>query len=77
MQDKVSKGGIDIRRAKGEDNVAYGPTKDVERVNMDKYMAKCGPRFAVGRDPRCPALGDWLAALGIVRFRFVSLPLIY
>ncbi len=42
MQDRVAKGGLKIVRVKGEENVAVGLTKYVDRQRIDQYVKACG-----------------------------------
>ena len=58
VQEKVNRGELTIAKIKGKDNVADGLTKHVDRAKMEKYMADCGVRFAVGRHKLCPHLGE-------------------
>lgn len=57
-QEKVSKGEIIIKRVRGEDNVADGLTKHVDKRKMEQHMEKCGFRSVAGRHHLCPHLGD-------------------
>ena len=58
VQEKVNRGELMITKVKGEDNVADGLTKHVDRAKMEKYMAECGIRFVKGRHELCPHLGE-------------------
>ena len=46
MQDRVAKGELKIVRVKGEDNVADGLTKHVDRSKLQKCMKKRGFTFS-------------------------------
>ncbi len=50
--------GLSIIKVRGEDNVADGLTKQVERSKMDKYMEKCGYVIREGRRDLGPYLGE-------------------
>ncbi len=41
-QGRIAKGELEIKKVKGEENVADGLTEHVERVKMDYYMKKFG-----------------------------------
>ena len=58
VQEKVKRGELVVMKVKGEDNVADGLTKHVDKGKMEKYMSSCGVRFAGGRHELCPRLGD-------------------
>ena len=58
VQEKVSRGDLSIKKVKGEENVADGLTKHVDRPKMEKHMAFCGLRFVKGRHRLRPHLGD-------------------
>ena len=53
VQDRVAKGDLEIKRVKGEENVADGLTKHVERAKMDYYMKECGFVWRSGRYELC------------------------
>ncbi len=57
-QDRVAKGELEITKVKGEENIADGLTKHVERAQMDCYIKKCGFARRSGRHVLCPRLGD-------------------
>ena len=56
VQDRVAKGELEIKKVKGEENVADGVTKHVERAKMDYYMKECGFVRRSGRHELCPRL---------------------
>ena len=58
VQDRVNKGELRIVKVKGENNVADGLTKHVDRSKMDYYMKQCGFVFKDGRHELSPHLGD-------------------
>ncbi len=58
VQDRIAKGDLEIRKVKGEENVADGLTKHVERAKMDYCMKECGCVRTSGRHELCPRLGD-------------------
>ena len=57
-QDRVAKGEREIKKVQGEENVADGLTKHVERAKMDYYMKECGFVLRSGRHELCPRFGD-------------------
>ncbi len=58
VQDRVAKGELKIVKVKGEQNVADGLTKHVDRQKMEQYMNACGMVRRKGRHGLCPRLGD-------------------
>jgi len=58
VQEQVTRGELTVTKVKGEDSVADGLTKHVDRAKMKKYMAMCGVRFARGRHELSPHLGE-------------------
>ncbi len=58
VQGRVANGELEIKKVKGEENVADGLTKQVERAKMDYYMKECGFVRRSGRHELCPRLGD-------------------
>ncbi len=58
MQDKIQKGTFSIIKVCGEDYVADGLTKHVDRSKLDSYMKDCGYTFRDGRHEFCPHSGD-------------------
>ncbi len=58
VQDRVAKGELSIVKVKGEENVADGLTKHVDRQKMEQYMATCDMVRRSGRHELCPRLGD-------------------
>ncbi len=48
---------LEIKKVKGEENVADGLTKHVERAMMGSYMKECGLLRRNGRHEVCPRLG--------------------
>ncbi len=57
VQDRVAIGELSITKVKGENNVADGLTKLVERCKMDECMMACGVVRKSGHHERCPDLG--------------------
>ncbi len=55
VQEKVDKGEMEIKKLKGESNVADGLTKHVEKRQMEQYVESRGLRFASGRHSLCPS----------------------
>ncbi len=45
-------------KVKGQNNVADGLTKHVDRSKQEKYMSEYGATFRDGRPELCPYLGD-------------------
>ncbi len=56
-QDRVAKGELTVVKVKGENNVADGLTKHVERHKMGAHMNACGFVRRSGRQEFCPSLG--------------------
>ncbi len=63
MQERVHRGELSIIKVRGEDNVADGVTKHVERSNVEMYMETCG--FA---------RRDTSSALTLEMFKFFAKP---
>ena len=57
VQDRVAKGELTVVKVKGENNVADGLTKHVERHKMDAYMKARGVVRKSGRHELSPCLG--------------------
>ena len=57
-QGKVRTGELSTIKVKGEDNVADGLTKHVDRSKLEKHMNECGFTFRDGRHELCTHLGD-------------------
>ena len=57
LQDRVAKGELEIRKVRGEDNLADALTKRVSREILDRHMANAGSERRSGRRPLSPALG--------------------
>ena len=62
VQDRSAKGELSIVKAKGEENVADGLTKHVERQKMEQYMDACGMVRRSGRHELSPQLGECVLA---------------
>ena len=58
MQERVAKGMLKIVKVRGEDNVADGLTKHVDKQKMEQYMKACGIEKRSGRHELSPALGE-------------------
>ena len=58
IQERVARGDILIEKVRGEDNVADGLTKHVEKWKMDQFMSECGFEKRSGRHELSPALGE-------------------
>ncbi len=56
-QDRVAQGELDIVKVKGEENVADGLTKHVDRQKMDQYPKACGMVRRSERHELSPQLG--------------------
>ncbi len=57
-QDRVAKGELEIKKVRGEENVADGLLKHVERAKMDYCMKECRFVRRSGRHELCPRPGD-------------------
>ena len=58
IQERVARGDIVIEKVRGEDNVADGLTKHVDKQKMDQYLSECGFEKRSGRHELSPALGE-------------------
>ena len=58
VQDRVSKGELKIVKVRGEDNVADGLTKHVDKPKMEQYLKACGLVRRSVRHELSPALGE-------------------
>ncbi len=58
VQERVRRLELSIIKVRGQDNVADGLTKHVERNNMEMHMEKFGFTFRDGRHEQCHHLGD-------------------
>ncbi len=58
VRQRVHRERLSIIKVRGDDNVADGLTKHVERSKMEMYMEKCGFVLCEGRHERRPYLGD-------------------
>ena len=58
IQERVARGDIMIEKVRGEDNVADGLTKHVDKQKMDQFMSECGFEKRSGRQELSPALGE-------------------
>ena len=58
IQERVARGDIVIEKVRGEDNVADGLTKHVDKPKMDQYLSECGFVRRSGRHELSPALGE-------------------
>ncbi len=58
LQEMVRRGELSTITVKGEDNVADGLTKRVDRSTLEKYMKERGLAFRDGRHEYRPHLGD-------------------
>ncbi len=56
--ERARRGEFPVITAHGEDNIADGLTKHVERSKMDMHMEKCGFVRREGRHELCPYIGD-------------------
>jgi hypothetical protein len=54
----VAKGEVSIVKVKGEENVADGLTKHVDRQKMEQYMDACGMARRSDRHELSPQLGE-------------------
>ncbi len=57
-QERFRREELSIIKVRGEDSVADGLTKHVERGEMETYMEKCGFVRHAGRHELCPCFGD-------------------
>ena len=57
VQERVAKGELNIVKVRGEDNVADGLTKHVDKQKMEQYMKACGIVRNSGRHELSPVLG--------------------
>ena len=57
VQERVAKGELIIKKARGEDNLADGLTKHVSREILDRRIANMGFAVRFGKRPLCPHLG--------------------
>ena len=62
VQDRVAKGELKIVKVRGEDNVADGLTKHVDKPKMEQYLKACGFVRRSGRHELSPALGENVCA---------------
>ena len=58
IQDRVAKGELKIVKVKGEESVADGLTKHVDRQKMEQYMKARSIVRRSGRHELSPSLGD-------------------
>ena len=58
VQDRVAKGELKIVKVKGEEQVADGLTKHVDKQNMEQYVKACGIAKRSGRHELSPMLGE-------------------
>ncbi len=58
VQERIRRGELSITKVRGEDNVAGGLTKHVERTKMEMLMEKRGFVRREGRRELCPYFGD-------------------
>ncbi len=58
VQEKVRREELSIDIVRGEDIVADGFTKHVDRSKLEEYMSECGFPFRDGRHEFCLHLGD-------------------
>ena len=58
VQERVARGELKIVKVKGEDNVADGLTKHVDKQKMEQYLKACGFVKRSGRHESSPALGE-------------------
>ena len=58
VQARREKGECKIVKVKGEENVADGLTKHVDRQKMEQYVEACSMVRRSGRHEFCPRLGD-------------------
>ncbi len=55
-QDRVAKGELSVAKVKGEENVADGLTKHVDRQKMEQYVEACSMVRHSDRHELCPRL---------------------
>ena len=55
LQEKVNNKEIEIRKVKGEDNIADEPTKHLDQRNIGKHKQATGQRIQDGRHELAPA----------------------
>ena len=58
VQDRVAKGELKIVKVKGEESVADGLTKHVDRQKMEQHREACGMVRRSGRHELSPQLGE-------------------
>ncbi len=58
VQERVARGELKIVKVRGEDSVADGLTKHVEKPKMEQYLKVCGFVKRSGRHELSPALGE-------------------
>ncbi len=58
VQDRVAKGELKIVKVRGEDNVADGLLKHVDKAKMEQYLKACGFVKRSGRHEGSPVLGE-------------------
>ncbi len=56
-QDQVAEGELKVVKLKGEEKVADGLTKHVDRQKMEQYVEACGMVWRSGRRVLSPQLG--------------------
>ncbi len=57
LQEKVARGDLEIRKVRGEENVADALTERVSRDILDRRLAAAGFERRSGRHPLSPSLG--------------------
>ena len=62
VQERVARGESKIVKVKGEENVADGLTKHVDKQKMEQYLKSCGLEKRSGRHELSPALGESVLA---------------
>ena len=68
VQGRVAKGELKIVKVKGEDNVADGLTKHVDKLKMEQYLKACGFVRRSGRHELSPAFGESACAFFLACF---------
>ena len=58
VQERAAKAELKIVKVRGEDNVADGLTKHVDKQKMDQHMKACGIVRKSGRHELSPAFGE-------------------